>query len=373
MDRIKTLLSPRAALQGAALALLPCLLFYGSLTYQADSTLKALESHLASKTVAVSRDSGEHVTAFLSDTDTAIETNTPEQHSAPPHAEEHVKTAESPPPPPHEEKISMTEHKEPLPPAPLDGLFEKTGAGLLPRISNKGLTPFAAYRKPGLVHKGRPAVALAILDYGLSAEQSSQMLKTLPSPVSLILSPYSADPDGWQKRARENGHELWIHLPSETRNFPSFDPGSRALLTRSGIERNKDNLEWVMARAPGYAGIAVQIDESFTRAHPMLQTLLQDSFSRGLGYFELETSPSGFVESLALKANAPYTQNSFFIRDSSAILREIEKKAQSDGVAAAVLLPTPNNIVILRKWLSTLESKGFDLVPVSALAERNLQ
>jgi polysaccharide deacetylase 2 family uncharacterized protein YibQ len=105
----------------------------------------------------------------------------------------------------------------------------------------------------------------------------------------------------------------------------------------------------------------------------MLQTLLQDSFSRGLGYFELEPSPSGFVESLALKANAPYTQSSFFIRDSSSILRDIEKKAQSDDVAAAVLLPTPNNIVILHKWLSTLEAKGFDLVPVSALAERNLR
>lgn len=369
IDRIKDSLSLRTLVQGFLLALLPWILIYGTLAYRADETLKDLEDHLASKVVNITREDSQD---FLSGE------SSHQAESSQDHAQSNEEDPSAPltlPSPPEESaggENALSEETQPLSPAPFDGLFEKTKSGLLPHISDKGLTPFQAYRQPLPPGKSGPFIALAVMNYGLSEERSSMTLKELPASVSLILSPYSTDPQGWQERARKNGHEIWMQIPTETVDFPASDPGSQALLSRTSLKKNQERVEWAMTRTTGYAGVVAQVDQSFGHVRPMIQTLSQTIFERGLGYLELSPASSGFIESVALKSKAPYAQNTAFIRDSSQIFHTIEKAAQENGSAVAVIIPTPNNIKITQKWLSTLEKRGFSLVPVSALSGANL-
>ena len=50
-------------------------------------------------------------------------------------------------------------------------MIEMTPQGALPKHAPNGLTPFEAYKKP-FVDQGKPTIAIAIMDYGLSDSDS---------------------------------------------------------------------------------------------------------------------------------------------------------------------------------------------------------
>ena len=51
--------------------------------------------------------------------------------------------------------------------APVNGLYETSTFGVLPKIAESGATPFNVYKKPFPL-PGKPMIAVAVMDYGLS-------------------------------------------------------------------------------------------------------------------------------------------------------------------------------------------------------------
>lgn len=252
--------------------------------------------------------------------------------------------------------------------APIEGLYESSPQGLLPKISSDGTTPFNAYKKPFTL-PGKPSIAIAVLDYGLSDIHSERMVKDLPAEVSLLLSPYAHDADKWQKYSRQNGHELWILAPANAKNFPATDPGTEAILSNAGLKYNKDRLSWVLSRTTGYTGIAMSTNSQFTNSPLVLETILEATKERGLGYFEVnpnvEHKSSYFPESGQL----PYVHNTVFTDRTS--FKSIENMARQNGFVVAVAPPYPKSIQSLRVWAQTLSAKGFALAPLSAITQIN--
>ena len=104
--------------------------------------------------------------------------------------------------------------------SPVPGFYEETEYGFLPVAKNPQQTPFQVYKKPFVLNHDKPYLAVAVDHFGLSTELSQQMIDDLPSTVSFILSPYSSQPDKWMQKARQDGHEVWLHLPLENNDFP---------------------------------------------------------------------------------------------------------------------------------------------------------
>jgi hypothetical protein len=50
-------------------------------------------------------------------------------------------------------------------------------------------------------------------------------------------------------------------------------------------------------------------------------------------------------------------------------LAQIERMALSDGASIAIGRPYPATLARLREWIKTLESRGFELVPITVLAQ----
>lgn len=254
--------------------------------------------------------------------------------------------------------------------APEPGLLEKTGEGMLPVIrASDGLSSFEQYRRPYRYgNVGRPIIALAMTDFGLSHMASQTALKALPPAVSFILSPYSDQPQAWINAARENGHEVWLGIPVENKSASFSDPGPASLLARSSLEANRDALHWSLSRATGYVGIASFTDDSFYRAELMLDNLVSEFFKRGLGYMEMNAQAPSTIQNIALRQNAPYIRSDLWIYAADGLdqsFAQMEQTAHTNGFAMAVIPGFPANIGRLAQWLAQHENQ-YTFVPASS-------
>lgn len=266
-------------------------------------------------------------------------------------------------------------HKNPLLPAPFEGLTEVTRHGVLPVIGGNKLTPFKAYKKPYTRNIRRPSLALGVRNFDTPGIDFKAALQALPDNISIVLSPYSSHIDDRQKVARASAHEVWLEIPFETARFPLDDPGPRGILSHAGLRYNQDNFFWALSRTTGYAGIVAHTGKAFDDAKPMLQGLLQDAFARGLGYVELNPK-AALSKNIAATKDAPFVKNAVRAEMQSHALTEVfevlKAKASVGGYAVGVLTLNPALLENIRPLIAKAEQDGFDIVPLSAPADNPL-
>jgi polysaccharide deacetylase 2 family uncharacterized protein YibQ len=346
---------------------------FGYAASKAPETLRLLEERLASVTVPIERPAiAPPAEPYNHPPAPAVQTQTTEPQ--PVDISENISTTIDKAPPAHNEPVVqkstiITPHTGPLELAPLSGLYDDTPIGKMPRKNEAGLTPFDAYKRP-FTPTEMPAIAIGIMDYGLSATDSEMAISALPPDVSLILSPYATAPEEWLKKARADGHEVWLQLPIENKNSVSEDMGAYALSTRNGFNPNKKNLDWIMTRATGYVGVAGFTDQVFLSVHAMLGQIMRTTFERGVGYFELNPEGNEFIETLAMGAHAQFGGASLMIDVADKkYLEAAQKQATDMGYGALVVKLTPRNVEVFSEWLKALDSQNIAIAPLSAVAK----
>ncbi|MCE7886134.1 MAG: hypothetical protein DYH13_01325 [Alphaproteobacteria bacterium PRO2] len=264
-------------------------------------------------------------------------------------------------------------------PVPAHGssdLIEVTPQGPLPKRSSSGQTAFEAYKKP-YAPDGNPVIALAVLDYGMSATDSKEALKKLPGEVSLILNPYAQTQDTWKSLAGAEGHEFWVLMPVENQDYPTVaDPGPQALLAHSDFKYNQEKFLWALSRTSGYAGIAAYTDTAFLNAQSALKSLWNEGYDRGIGYLEINPAGLEGVEMNAIEKKAPYVRNHSIyeegVQSPEAWLKALELEASNNGYTVGIIKrPYPKVVDVVAAWSATLKERGYSLAPVSALAQAN--
>jgi len=337
--------SLKAFSQGIAAVIVIFLLLTGWIWLRADDTLAGLEEGLSSKTVLIERKPENIVVR---------QPPSPAKAAAP--------------------DQSSDTNKNALAKAPIEGLYEPTNMGPLPKARMEdGLTPFEAYRKPFTPTPGKALIALVIYDIGLSASASQIALEDFPATVSLALSPYAHNLMEWSERARNSGHEIWLQAPIQPQNFPQTDSGPNTLYIQASLEQNQGRLLNTMTQAAGYAGIVTTDDHSFTQALMDGNPLIRQILGRGLGLVNSRTDQNLLSETLIRQNQYPYAENNVWIDsqlDPDAIMRNLnllQLKAQRDGQAIAFLNPYPLSMDMTLKWISTLDSKAIQLVPLSTI------
>jgi len=268
----------------------------------------------------------------------------------------------------------LSDTSKALPAAPIADLSEKTADGaILPKRSNDGITPFFAYKRPFATLSNKPKIALVMADYGLSQTASLQALQTLPPDISFLISPYVTGAQDWVTYARQAGHELWLHMPFETQNYPAIDTGPLTLLRRSSLRLNEDKALSVLSNITGYAGIYGTIDSTFLQAETVLNTIMETIFARGLAYLELQKSADNDgLELLATQSGMAIIENDLILsseqNNQTAELQALKDQADLAGGAIAVFAPTPNMLKALPDIITALENDGYVIAPVSAFS-----
>lgn len=263
-----------------------------------------------------------------------------------------------------------------LPPAPIEGLYEKFEGKMLPvtRIGDD-LSPFQAYKKPFQLVAGKPLVSIVIVDYGLSPHMSQSMLDNLSPDISLVLTPYAQDAVKWAAAARAYGHEFWLSLPMQTKTFGLDDTGPQTLLLNTSTQEIQKRLFSVLASVAGYAGLVSQEDHAFTNTDKDVQPVMKQVFGRGLAFVESNPAIPAYGLSMAMEFGYPYAQNGAWLDEDlrpdaiDRALQDLELQATRKGRAIAFIHPYPLAINKVQTWITEAQARGIQIVPLSALVQ----
>lgn len=263
-----------------------------------------------------------------------------------------------------------------LPLATEAALMEQTDAGPLPRIGPDGREPWQAYARPFDDFSTKPRIALVLTGLGLSNTVTRTAIETLPPEVTLSFSIYGNDLEGWIDQARGAGHEVMLMVPMEPYDYPENDPGPDTLRVDAEATDTLKTLRHILSRGTRYVGVTNDMGSKFTSSESAMSPFLEEMGQRGLLFLDARTSQYSVAARLAREMRVPRAVNNRYIdndlNEGEILdrLEELENIARTYGAAAGVGRPYPVTIRTLVKWTEELESRGFVLAPLTAVANR---
>ncbi len=257
---------------------------------------------------------------------------------------------------------------EPLPQAPIAGLTAPGPGGLLPVISPDGRASAEMYSRP-FVSNGRPRIALIIGGLGLNAQITRHAIEALPPEVTLSFVPYADGLQGWIDMARAAGHEVLLETPMEPADYPQNDPGPYTLMADGQAPETTRRLEWLLSRATGYFGVTNYLGARFVQNPGAMSIFTGALRQRGLAF--LDDGSASHTGGGVPRASADRIIDDDLSAESiAAQLAALEATATRGGKALGSGFAYPVTIDAAAAWCQTLEARGFQLAPASAVAVR---
>lgn len=218
----------------------------------------------------------------------------------------------------------------------------------------------------------RPLIAIVIDDVGVDLKRSARTVKNLTAPVTLSYLPYAAHIQQQVETAKAKGHEVILHLPWEP-DSEKADPGPNHLSVNMPQEQIQKNLLANLEGFTGYAGVNNHMGSRFSRYRPGLEIVMAELKKRNLFFLDSKTTPDSIAEKVAREYGISsahrdvfldHDENSNMVRTS---LQEVEDIARRKGSVIAIGHPKDVTLNALEPWLASIEAKGFQLVPLSAV------
>lgn len=216
-------------------------------------------------------------------------------------------------------------------------------------------------------------IAIVIDDLGVDRRRTQQVVD-LPAPLTLAWLTYADDLAAQVARGQAAGHETLAHVPMEP--LGPADPGPGALYVTSNLDALQIGLVEHLAKVPGAIGFNNHMGSRLT-ADPAAMLALSETAGRWgwLVLDSLTTARSQFAASARQQNVTALVRDVFIDHDRSfegveSALRQIELIARDQGSAIAIGHPYDETITSLTAWLPSLQAKGLQLVPLSALAGR---
>ena len=251
-------------------------------------------------------------------------------------------------------------------------LIENSVHGPLPRIADDGRKPMTVYAAsvPATV---KFKIAIVVGGLGQSEAATKAALDALPAGITLGFAPYAGNVGQWVAQARERGHEILLQIPMEPLDFPDSDPGPHTLRSGQEEEANIQRLTWALGRFTGYAGVTNLLGQRFLSDSEALSPVLTYLGRRGLYFFDNGATSQSVVPTVASQVGIPAAQSGAAldsIQNAPEIdrrLSELETQARANGTALGSAFLYPVSVARIAVWARGLESRGFVLVPVSAI------
>ena len=263
----------------------------------------------------------------------------------------------------------------PTPPAPVTSA--EPAAADAPAPSPQGAEPttlaWRANARPFQPRPRTPRIAIVLWGLGLSKTSTSAAIQQLPGEVTLAFAPYGRDLQDWADQARAAGHEVLLQLPMEPESYPDNDPGPHTLLTSLPVRDNLQRLDWLLDRFSGYVGVTNYMGSRFTTSERHLRPVLKSLRERGLLFLDSRSAADSVAATLAAEMQMAHALNNRYIDNEAsrpaidARLLELERLAEARGYAVGIGFPYPVTIERVAQWARTLERKGVQLAPLSAV------
>ena len=220
----------------------------------------------------------------------------------------------------------------------------------------------------------KPKIAIVIDDVGMNIKQSNAAIN-LPSEVTLAMLPYAKSVNSMASKAKSKGHELIIHTPMEAM---SDDVALGSLALRSDMDSKKFREEFnkISNSFEGYVGVNNHMGSRLTQNPQAMGLLMGELKKRGLYFLDSRTISTSIAAETAAQKNVPTAIRDVFLDHENTpefvaqALKKTESVARRRGSAIAIGHPKGITMAALRQWIPTLEAKGFELVPLSAIINK---
>ncbi|MEM7570712.1 MAG: divergent polysaccharide deacetylase family protein [Pseudomonadota bacterium] len=260
-----------------------------------------------------------------------------------------------------------------------DTLIEPDRAQIAPALAMKAATVQpAAFRVPdpaSAVPSRLGKVAIIIDDLGHNHRHNTGAL-SLPPAVAFALLPYTRHSKTLAEEAREQGHELIVHMPMQPKN-PLADAGPHALFTSASADELRATIVWNLEQFEGYYAVNNHMGSLFTENETAMRILFEELASRGLAFYDSRTTAASSSVGLAASLGVSLAERDVFLdnqQEAIAVdkqLATLERLARKNGSAIAIGHPHAVTFDQINLWAQTLEGRGLVLVPPSTiLAER---
>ena len=276
------------------------------------------------------------------------------------------------------DRIPVPDSVESLQTTPDPALLEESPHGPLPRIGEDGRRPMQAYARAFDGGGQHPRVSLIIVGLGLSKAATEAAILRLPGGVTLAFDPYAPDLETWASKTRRGGHEFLLGLPMEPINLGSRDPGPKALMTSLDAAENRDRLNYLLSRVTGYAGVISTLGSRFAANREQLRPVFEVLRDRGLLFVDALPGVNAPGGRMARELGLPRVVGDVTIDDAptqaaiTAKLAELEAIARRKSLAVGVASPYPVTLENVVAWIASFEEKNLTLVPVTALADKQI-
>lgn len=237
-----------------------------------------------------------------------------------------------------------------------------------PEAPARGWRQFAALTPAN--PRNMPQIVVIIDDIGPNLTQAREAV-ALPAAVTLAILPYADYAAELAREARINGHEILVHLPMEPDN--DADPGPQAMLADLPEAEFISRLNWNLAQIEGYVGVNNHMGSRLTQDPVAMQRILSVLKQRDLLFLDSRTIAATIAGDLSRAMQLPTLERDVFIDNELAAdkirqqLRRAEEIAQAQGSAILIGHPHRETLDVLRDWFSSLEGRGFQLVPLTAV------
>lgn len=221
------------------------------------------------------------------------------------------------------------------------------------------------------VPTNKPMIAVVIDDLGLDRKRTARTL-ALPAPLTMAFIPYAKSLDKQTATARNNGHELLVHLPMEPLN-EKLDAGPNHLNTHLAHEDLQDRIHWNLERFGGYVGVNNHMGSRATTDKTVMSALMAELRNREMLFLDSRTNAKSVGGEMAAQEGVPFAERNVFldnVNDKTAVLKQLsllERVSRKTGFAVGIGHPRDGTIDALKEWLPLAQSKGFSLVPISQI------
>jgi len=217
-------------------------------------------------------------------------------------------------------------------------------------------------------------IAIVIDDLGQDLRSAQEVL-SLPGRITVAVMPGFPLSKKVSELARQDKHEVLLHLPMEYRGKNGKPAPGMLRSTMTPMELLNVISEDVDS-VPGAIGVNNHEGSSLTENLEAMKFLMAELKARDLVFLDSLTSAKSVAYATAKEFGMKAAKRDVFLDNESENaeyirkqLNELTRIAKEKGHAIGIGHPHPATISELRKWLADAEQQGITIVPVSKLMQ----
>jgi len=231
---------------------------------------------------------------------------------------------------------------------------------------------------PALLGNATPSktvqIAIVIDDLGMDMKQARDII-SLPAKITFAVMPGLAQSKNVAELAKQNSHEVLIHVPMEYRG-KNGKPAPGILRSDMTPMEFLNTVSTDVESVPGAIGINNHEGSALTENKEAMKFLMAELKARNLMFLDSLTSAKSVAYATAKEFGLKSGRRDVFLdndMDNPVSIRkqldELVDVARKNGKAIGIGHPHPATIIELRKWLADAGNQGFEIVPVSRLMQ----